>query len=67
MSDRLQAQQGWAAKYNGCVTTALSNHANDWGKIADAEPKPGEEWLQTMAREQHQKYTEALKEFERLF
>lgn len=65
--DELMAQKKWASKYNGCVTTALSNHAHEWGKIADAAQKPEEEWIQTMAREQHQKYSEALQEFERLF
>lgn len=65
--DELMAQKKWASKHYGCITTALANLANDWGAIANAEPKPGEEWLQTMAREQHQKYSEALAEFETLF
>lgn len=62
-----QKRREWAAKYEGCIFTALSNLATDWGKIANAESKPGEEWLQEMAKQQQAKYTAALAEFELLF
>jgi hypothetical protein len=57
----------WGTKYHGCVYTALSNLATDWKKIADATPKPGEEWLQDVAREQAKKYGDALVAFEMLW